>query len=106
MPTAVRFDRRHYPFDLYARIRVHRPLYDWFIQQLGIFESHQYEFARLNLTYTMMSKRKLLQCVQEGIVMGWDDPRMPTICGLRRRGYTPESIRMFADKVGVASAIT
>ena len=81
---------------------VHRPLYDWFIQQLGIFESHQYEFARLNLTYTMMSKRKLLQCVQEGIVMGWDDPRMPTICGLRRRGYTPESIRMFADKVGVA----
>ena len=81
---------------------VHRPLYDWFIQQLGIFQSHQYEFARLNLTYTMMSKRKLLQCVQEGIVMGWDDPRMPTICGLRRRGYTPESIRMFADKVGVA----
>ncbi len=81
---------------------VHRPLYDWFIQQLGIFESHQYEFARLNLTYTMMSKRRLLQCVQEGIVMGWDDPRMPTICGLRRRGYTPESIRMFADKVGVA----
>lgn len=81
---------------------VHRPLYDWFIQQLGIFESHQYEFARLNLTYTMMSKRKLLQCVQEGIVMGWDDPRMPTICGLRRRGYTPESIRMFTDKVGVA----
>lgn len=81
---------------------VHRPLYDWFIQQLVIFESHQYEFARLNLTYTMMSKRKLLQCVQEGIVMGWDDPRMPTICGLRRRGYTPESIRMFADKVGVA----
>ena len=81
---------------------VHRPLYDWFIQQLGIFEGHQYEFARLNLTYTMMSKRKLLQCVQEGIVMGWDDPRMPTICGLRRRGYTPESIRMFADKVGVA----
>ena len=81
---------------------VHRPLYDWFIQQLGIFESHQYEFARLNLTYTMMSKRKLLQCVQEGIVMGWDDPRMPTICGLRRRGYTHESIRMFADKVGVA----
>lgn len=81
---------------------VHRPLYDWFIQQLGIFESRQYEFARLNLTYTMMSKRKLLQCVQEGIVMGWDDPRMPTICGLRRRGYTPESIRMFADKVGVA----
>lgn len=81
---------------------VHRPLYDWFIQQLGIFESHQYEFARLNLTYTMMSKRKLLQLVRQGTVMGWDDPRMPTICALRRRGYTPESVRMFADKVGVA----
>ena len=81
---------------------VHRPLYDWFIEKLDIYPSHQYEFARLNLTYTMMSKRKLLQCVQEGIVMGWDDPRMPTICGLRRRGYTPESLRMFADKVGVA----
>ena len=83
---------------------VHRPLYDWFIQQLGIFESHQYEFARLNLTYTMMSKRKLLQCVQEGIVMGWDDPRMPTISGIRRRGYTPESIRDFCERIGVAKA--
>ncbi len=81
---------------------VHRPLYDWFIEQLGIFPSHQYEFARLNLTYTVMSKRKLLQLVKEGYVTGWDDPRMPTICGLRRRGYTPESIRMFAEKVGVA----
>ena len=81
---------------------VHRPLYDWFIEKLGIFPSHQYEFARLNLTYTMMSKRKLLQLVQEGIVTGWDDPRMPTISALRRRGYTPESIRMFADEVGVA----
>ena len=81
---------------------VHRPLYDWFIEKLGIFPSHQYEFARLNMTYTMMSKRKLLQLVQEGIVTGWDDPRMPTISALRRRGYTPESIRMFADKVGVA----
>ena len=81
---------------------VHRPLYDWFIEKLGIFPSHQYEFARLNLTYTMVSKRKLLQLVQEGIVTGWDDPRMPTISALRRRGYTPESIRMFADKVGVA----
>lgn len=69
---------------------VHRPLYDWFIQQLGIFESHQYEFARLNLTYTMMSKRKLLQCVQEGIVMGWDDPRMPTICGCAAGIYPRE----------------
>ena len=81
---------------------VHRPLYDWFIEQLGIFPSHQYEFARLNLTYTVMSKRKLLQLVKEGYVNGWDDPRMPTICGFRRRGYTPESIRMFAEKVGVA----
>ena len=81
---------------------VHRPLYDWFIEKLGIFPSRQYEFARLNLTYTVMSKRKLLQLVKEGYVSGWDDPRMPTISGLRRRGYTPESIRMFAEKVGVA----
>ncbi|HCT29457.1 MAG TPA: glutamine--tRNA ligase [Bacteroidales bacterium] len=81
---------------------VHRPLYDWFIEKLEIFPSHQYEFARLNMTYTMMSKRKLLQLVQEKVVMGWDDPRMPTICGLRRRGYTPEAIRAFADRVGVA----
>jgi len=81
---------------------VHRPLYEWFIEKLGIFPSHQYEFARLNINYTVMSKRKLLQLVKEGYVSGWDDPRMPTICGLRRRGYTPESIRMFAEKVGVA----
>lgn len=81
---------------------VHRPLYDWFIQQLGIYPSHQYEFARLNLSYTVMSKRKLLELVRLGIVSGWDDPRMPTICGLRRRGYTPLSIRNFAEKVGVA----
>lgn len=81
---------------------VHRPLYDWFIEKLEIFPSRQYEFARLNMTYTVMSKRKLLQLVQEKMVMGWDDPRMPTICGLRRRGYTPEAIRYFADKVGVA----
>jgi len=81
---------------------VHRPLYDWFIQQLEIFPSKQYEFARLNLTYTVMSKRKLLELVKNGFVTGWDDARMPTICGLRRRGFTPESIRMFADKVGVA----
>lgn len=80
----------------------HRPLYDWFIEHLGIFPSKQYEFARLNLTYTVMSKRKLLQLVNEGHVNGWDDPRMPTISGLRRRGYTPESIRDFADRVGVA----
>lgn len=81
---------------------VHRPLYDWFIDKLNIFPSKQYEFARLNLTYTVMSKRKLLELVKQGFVTGWDDPRMPTICGLRRRGYTPESIRLFADKVGVA----
>lgn len=81
---------------------VHRPLYDWFIEQLGIFPSHQYEFARLNVTYTVMSKRKLLELVKNHYVSGWDDPRMPTICGLRRRGYTPESIRAFAEKVGVA----
>jgi glutaminyl-tRNA synthetase len=80
----------------------HRPLYDWFIEKLDIFPSHQYEFARLNLNYTVMSKRKLLQLVNEGHVGSWDDPRMPTISGLRRRGYTPESIRMFAEKIGVA----
>ena len=81
---------------------VHRPLYDWFINALEIFPSHQYEFARLNLTYTMMSKRRLLKLVQEGVVTGWDDPRMPTICALRRKGYTPASIRAFAEMVGVA----
>ncbi len=81
---------------------VHRPLYDWFIEQLEIYPSHQYEFARLNLTYTVMSKRKLLQLVKDGYVSGWDDPRMPTICALRRKGYTPASIRAFAEKVGVA----
>jgi len=81
---------------------VHRPLYDWFIQTLGIWPSHQYEFARLNLTYTLMSKRKLLELVQKGLVSGWDDPRMPTLCGVRRRGYTPEALRMFCDKIGVS----
>lgn len=81
---------------------IHRPLYDWFIEQLGIFPSHQYEFARLNITYTVMSKRKLLQLVKEGYVKGWDDPRMPTLCGLRRRGYTPESIKNFCEDIGVA----
>ena len=81
---------------------IHRPLYDWFIEQLGIWPSHQYEFARLNINYTVMSKRKLLQLVKEHYVSGWDDPRMPTICGLRRRGYTPESIRNFCEDIGVA----
>ena len=81
---------------------VHRPLYDWFIQTLGIYPSHQYEFARLNLTYTLMSKRKLLELVQKGLVAGWDDPRMPTLCGVRRRGYTPEALKMFCDKIGVS----
>src|SRR6476620_5075224 len=80
----------------------HRELYDWLMEQLEIFPSHQYEFARLNMTYTVMSKRKLLQLVNEKYVEGWDDPRMPTISGLRRRGYTPESIRDFCDRIGVA----
>jgi glutaminyl-tRNA synthetase len=81
---------------------VHRPLYEWFIKELEIYAPQQIEFARLNLSYTVMSKRKLLELVKKGQVQGWDDPRMPTICGLRRRGYTPESIRTFAEKVGVA----
>jgi len=81
---------------------VHRPLYDWFCEALKIHHPQQIEFARLNLSYTIMSKRKLMQLVQEKHVMGWDDPRMPTICGLRRRGYTPQSIRNFAETVGVA----
>lgn len=80
----------------------HRELYDWCIEKLEIFPSHQYEFARLNMTYTVMSKRKLLQLVNEGYVSGWDDPRMPTLSGFRRKGYTPESIRSFCEKIGVA----
>lgn len=80
----------------------HRELYDWLIEKLEIYPSHQYEFARLNMTYTVMSKRKLLQLVNEQHVSGWDDPRMPTISGFRRKGYTPESIRTFCDKIGVA----
>ncbi len=81
---------------------VHRPLYDWLIEQLEIFPSRQIEFARLNLSYTLVTKRKLKVLVEEGFVSGWDDPRMPTISGLRRRGYTPAAIRNFCDKVGVA----
>ena len=80
----------------------HRPLYDWFLDALGIYHPQQIEFARLNLTYTVMSKRKLLQLVQDNYVDGWDDPRMPTLSGLRRRGYTPESIRDFSERIGVA----
>src|SRR5688572_18634100 len=80
----------------------HRALYDWFIENLEIYPSHQYEFARLDMTYTVMSKRKLLQLVNEKHVAGWDDPRMPTLSGVRRRGYTPKSIRDFCDKIGVA----
>jgi glutaminyl-tRNA synthetase len=80
----------------------HRPLYDWFLNELGIFHPQQLEFARLNLSNTVMSKRKLLQLVNEGTVAGWDDPRMPTLSGMRRRGYTPESIRDFCERVGVA----
>ncbi|MBT3748289.1 MAG: glutamine--tRNA ligase, partial [Bacteroidetes bacterium] len=81
---------------------VHRPLYEWFINELEIFPSRQIEFARLNLSYTIMSKRKLLQMVEENHVTGWDDPRMPTLSGLRRRGYTPDSIRNFVETVGIA----
>jgi glutaminyl-tRNA synthetase len=80
----------------------HRELYDWFIEKLEIYPSKQYEFARLNMTYTMMSKRKLMQLVNEKLVSGWDDPRMPTLSGARRRGYTPEAFREFCDKIGVA----
>jgi glutaminyl-tRNA synthetase len=82
----------------------HRPLYDWFIEQLGIYAPQQIEFARLNLSYTVLSKRKLIRLVEEGHVAGWDDPRMPTVSGLRRRGYTPESIRDLCDRIGVARA--
>ncbi len=80
---------------------VHRPLYNWYIEQLGIHPSRQFEFARLNLTYTVMSKRKLLQLVQEKIVDGWDDPRMPTLSGIRRRGFTPAAVRNFCERIGV-----
>jgi glutaminyl-tRNA synthetase len=82
----------------------HRPLYNWFLEELGIYHPQQIEFARLNLTYTVMSKRKLLQLVRDGHVRGWDDPRMPTLSGLRRRGYTPTAIRNFCDEIGVAKA--
>ncbi len=82
----------------------HRPLYDWFLDQLGIYHPRQIEFARLNLTYTVLSKRKLIRLVEEGHVNGWDDPRMPTIAGMRRRGYTPEAIRDFCNMVGVAKS--
>lgn len=84
---------------------IHRPLYDWFVKELEIFAPQQIEFARLNLTYTVMSKRKLLELVETGIVNGWDDPRMPTISGIRRRGYTPKSVRVFADTIGVAKKL-
>ncbi len=82
----------------------HRPLYDWILDQLDVFHPQQIEFARLNLTHTVMSKRKLLQLVREGFVSGWDDPRMPTLSGMRRRGYTPQAIRNFVDVVGVSKA--
>ena len=80
----------------------HRPLYDWYLEQLGVYHCQQIEFARLNLNYTVMSKRMLLELVEGGFVSGWDDPRMPTISGYRRRGYTPQSIRNFAEKIGIA----
>jgi glutaminyl-tRNA synthetase len=80
---------------------VHRPLYDWILETLGLYQPRQYEFARLNLTYTIMSKRKLLELVKENLVSNWDDPRMPTLCGMRRRGYTPEAIRAFCTEIGI-----
>jgi glutaminyl-tRNA synthetase len=82
----------------------HRPLYDWYVDQLKIHHPQQIEFARLNLTYTVLSKRRLLQLVNSGVVQGWDDPRMPTLSGIRRRGYTPEAIRTFCDRIGVTKA--
>ena len=82
----------------------HRPLYEWFLEALGVYQPEQIEFARLNLNYTVISKRKLLQLVREGKVDDWDDPRMPTLSGLRRKGYTPQSIRVFADRIGVAKS--
>ena len=85
---------------------IHRPLYDWFLENLGIFHSRQIEFARLNLTHTVMSKRWLLELVKEGRVRGWDDPRMPTLVGLRRRGYTPEAIRDFVSRVGMSKTVS
>ncbi|MBN2311350.1 MAG: glutamine--tRNA ligase/YqeY domain fusion protein [Candidatus Hydrogenedentes bacterium] len=83
---------------------IHRPLYDWYCEALRIYHPQQIEFARLNLTYTLLSKRRLIELVTEGLVNGWDDPRMPTICGFRRRGYTPEAIRDFCKRIGVAKA--
>ncbi|MBC7257238.1 MAG: glutamine--tRNA ligase, partial [Chloroflexi bacterium] len=82
----------------------HRPLYDWFLDELGLYHPRQIEFARLNLTYTVLSKRYLRRLVEEGYVSGWDDPRMPTLVGMRRRGYTPEAIRTFLELVGVSKA--
>ncbi len=81
---------------------IHRPLYDWYVENIGIYHPQQIEFARLNLTYTVLSKRKLIQLVQEKHVSGWDDPRMPTICGVRRRGYTPEAMRKFCERIGIS----
>jgi len=82
----------------------HRPLYNWFLEQLGVHHPRQIEFARLNLSYTVLSKRKLIQLVQEGLVEGWDDPRLPTLMGMRRRGYPPEAIREFCDRLGVGKS--
>ena len=79
---------------------IHRPLYDWFLDALGIYHPRQIEFSRLNISHTVLSKRKLRRMVEEGIVAGWDDPRMPTLCGLRRRGFTPEAIHNFVREAG------
>jgi glutaminyl-tRNA synthetase len=102
-PLPVRQHRRHHPQPVHPGIRKQPALYDWVLDNVDApCHPQQIEFARLNLSYTVLSKRKLIQLVDEGIVDGWDDPRMPTICGLRRRGYPPEAIRNFCDRIGLA----
>ena len=101
-PRTVGLHRGHHALNLLARVRGPSPAYDWYLDNLDIHHPRQIEFARLNLTHTVMSKRRLRQLVEEGHVNGWDDPRMPTLSGLRRRGYTPEAIRAFLDTIGVA----
>ena len=100
------FHRAYHPLNLYPEFENNRDLYDWFLAEVAAPtpRPEQTEFARLSLTYTVMSKRKLLQLVQEGLVSGWDDPRMPTIAGMRRRGYTAEALQDFCERIGVAKA--
>jgi glutaminyl-tRNA synthetase len=101
-PRAVRLHRGITHSICTLEFENHRPLYDWYIKALGIFHPQQIEFDRLNLTYTLLSKRRLLTLVQDGHVRGWDDPRMPTLSGIRRRGYTPEALRSFCGAIGVS----